>query len=320
MDVQRRKSAVAWLSVVSNATLVLVKIVVGVLIGSVSVISEAIHSGVDLLAAVIALVAVHTAHKPADKEHPFGHGKVENISGTVEALLIFLAAGWIIFEAVKKLLHTEPVVAPGWGVLVMGLSAVVNFLVSHLLFKVGKETDSVALRADGWHLRTDVYTSLGVMLGLALLVLGGRVWPGTNLRWVDPVAAIGVALLIVRAAYQLTLEAARDLLDVSLPTEEEAWIRDYIGRVRPVVRGFHRLRTRKSGSMRFVDFHLLVDAAMTVEESHRIAESITSDIQAHFPGTSVHVHIEPCDKQCVPHCIRGCLLSAEDRETANPTS
>ena len=218
--IDKRKSSVALLSVTSNTALVLLKLTVGIVIGSVSVISEAIHSGVDLLAAVIALFAVRTSGKPADTEHPFGHGKVENISGTVEALLIFLAAGWIIFEAVKKLRNPEPLEDVSWGVAVMTVSSAANILVSRSLFKVGKETDSVALQADAWHLRTDVYTSAGVMAGLAIIWIGKLVLPGTDLDWVDPVAAIGVALLIIKAAYKLTVESSRDLLDVSLPKDE----------------------------------------------------------------------------------------------------
>jgi cation diffusion facilitator family transporter len=147
----KRKASVALLSIASNSTLVLLKIVVGVMIGSVSIMSEAIHSGVDLLAAVIAFLAVRTAGKPADQDHPFGHGKVENISGAVEALLIFLAAGWIIVEAVEKLKSPVPLDYPGWGAAVMLISAAVNILVSARLFEVGKETDSVALQADAWH-------------------------------------------------------------------------------------------------------------------------------------------------------------------------
>ena len=138
MDAQRQKSAVAWLSVISNTALVAGKLIIGLAIGSVSVISEAIHSGVDLLAAVIALFAVKTSNKRADEGHPFGHGKVENISGTVEALLIFLAAGWIVYEAIRKLLAPEPIGAVGWGVAVMFVSSVVNIGVSELLFKVGR--------------------------------------------------------------------------------------------------------------------------------------------------------------------------------------
>lgn len=317
MNLQRKKAAVAWLSVASNTLLVVGKLVVGVLIGSVSVISEAIHSGVDLLAAIIALVAVNTAHKPADDDHPYGHGKVENISGTVEALLIFLAAGWIIFEAMKKLSHPEEAMeSVGWGVLVMLISALANFGVSHLLFKVGKETDSVALQADGWHLRTDVWTSAGVMAGLGLIWLGEKLLPGTHLHWLDPLSAIAVALLIIKAAWQLTREAARDLLDASLPAAEEAWIRDYVGRLASTVCGFHKLRTRKAGSIRFIEFHLLVEAEMSVVDAHRIAEGITSDIEERYPGSSVLVHVEPCDGSCSSTCTAGCLLPEDDRPRA----
>ncbi len=310
----KRKASVALLSVASNSILVLLKLAVGAMIGSVSVISEAIHSGVDLLAAIIALLAVRASGKPADEDHPFGHGKVENISGTVEALLIFLAAGWIIFEAVKKLENPQPLDEAGWGVAVMLVSVAANLFVSQRLFSVGKETDSVALQADGWHLRTDVYTSLGVMGGLAIIWIGGLISPQSNLRWVDPVVAIGVALLIVKAAYHLVMESAKDLLDVSLPAGEEEEIRRHIAAFSPTVRGMHRLRTRKSGSYRFVEFHMRVEASMSIDESHRIADMITCAIKQHYPGTTVTIHIEPCNCTLASEGSCGCLLSKGDRK------
>jgi cation diffusion facilitator family transporter len=312
----RRKTSVALLSVVSNSALVLLKLLVGFVIGSISVISEAIHSAVDLVAALIAFVAVRKSGKPADADHPFGHGKVENISGTVEAVLIFLAAGWIIFEAVKKLRYPEPLDEPGWGVLVMLLSAVVNMVVSQLLFKVGRETDSLALQADAWHLRTDVYTSAGVMVGLGLIWLGESAFPGVHFHWLDPVAAICVALLIIKAAYDLTIKSARDLLDESLPAEELDLIRSHIREFAPEVRGFHRLRTRKSGSERFVEFHMLVDADMSVDRSHHISDQIVDAIKEHYPGTTVTVHIEPCHGDCLPECVEECLLDEDERQAA----
>ncbi len=313
VNAQRRKTRVAWLSVGSNTSLVILKLVVGVAIRSVSVISEAIHSGVDLLAAVIALVAVNEAGRPADDTHPFGHGKVENISGTVEGLLVFVAAGWIILEAVNKLRgHAEASSGTGWGVAVMLVSSLVTLLVSARLVKVGRETDSVALQADGWHLRTDVYTSAGVMTGLAAIWVGERFF-GAHLYWLDPVAAIAVALLIVRAAWGLVLTSARDLLDASLPVEEERWVRAYITRLSPTVRGFHQLRTRKSGPVRFIDFHLLVEPEMSVEDAHRISEVIECDCEERYPGSNVTVHIEPCDGSCTGTCLAGCLISVEER-------
>jgi cation diffusion facilitator family transporter len=300
--------------------LVLLKLIIGMLIGSVSVISEAIHSGVDLLAAVIALFAVKTAGKPADEDHPFGHGKIENISGTVEALLIFLAAGWIIYEAVKKLRSPhEAVGEAGLGVLIMLISAIANIVVSQQLFKVGKATESVALQADAWHLRTDVYTSAGVMLGLAVIWVGQHFFH-VDLHWVDPVAAIAVALLIIHAAWELTRQSARDLLDTSIPIEEEQWIRDYLCQLYPTIRGFHHLRTRKAGNARFVEYHLVVEAQMTVEASHRIAETTSDTIEARFPNSHVIVHIEPCNGSCRLHCQRGCLLNEAGRDAMKQPS
>jgi cation diffusion facilitator family transporter len=292
---------------------VVLKLVVGLAIGSVSVISEAIHSAVDLLAAIIALFAVRKSAKPADEDHPFGHGKVENVSGAIEALLIFVAAGWIIYEAIEKLRHPAPLDAAGWGVAVMLTSAVVNVVVSHFLFKVGNETDSIALKADAWHLRTDVYTSAGVMVGLGLIWLGRRLWPQASLEWIDPVAAIGVALLIIKAAWDLTRDSARDLLDAQLPEEEVAWIRSYIADHRGVVRGVHDLRTRKSGSQRFVEFHVLVPSDMSVEQSHDQTNELAQGIKERFPGTSVTIHVDPCREDCTTECVDDCLLSEEER-------
>jgi len=312
MSVGRQKVAVALLSVISNTVLVLLKIIIGILIGSVSVISEAIHSGVDLLAAIIALFAVRTSDKSPDEGHPFGHGKVENLSGTIEAVLIFLAAGWIIYEAVNKIITPQPLDTPGLGVVVMLVSAIVNIWVSRMLFKVGKETDSVALLADAWHLRTDVYTSLGVMAGLALIMVGERAFPGVHFDWLDPVAAIAVALLIIRAAYGLTLHSARDLLDVSLP-EEEKWIRNDLARLDPPIRGFHHLRTRKAGATRFVELHIVLDNNMSIQESHRISDQIAARIREQFPDTQVTVHEEPCDGTCPKRCLDGCLMGGRER-------
>lgn len=295
MELQKQKTAAAWLSVTSNVTLVVLKIIIGLLIGSVSVISEAIHSAVDLLAAVIALVAVKQSGREADETHPFGHGKIENISGTIEAILIFVAAGWIIYEAALKIIHPHEIETPGWGVLVMAVSAGVNYLVSGVLFRVGKKTDSIALQADGWHLRTDVWTSLGVMAGLMIIWAGDAFFPrlGDSLHLVDPVAAIAVALLIIHAAWKLTMDSARDLIDSQLPPDEQDWIRQLLDDAKPEVKNYHRLRTRKAGSQRFVEFHMRVDPQMTVQESHLLAHAITDRLKNRFPGASVTIHVEP---------------------------
>ncbi len=305
--IRKKAAAVAMLSVASNTVLVVLKLIVGILMGSVSVISEAIHSGIDLLAAVIALFAVRQSNKPADEDHPYGHGKFENISGTIEAFLIFVAAGWIIFEASHKFKTPQAVEQPGWGVALMLISSIVNLLVSELLFRVGKKAQSIALEADAWHLRTDVYTSLGVMAGLLAIWIAGKFFPEKNLNWIDPAAALFVALLIIKAAYDLTLQAARDLFDVSLPAKELDWIKALL-RSNPEVKGFHHLKTRKAGRTRFIEFHLVIDQQATLVESHQLTHVISAKIKMHFQGSDVIIHMEPCDQSCSPACLSGCFI------------
>lgn len=312
---QKEKLSVALLSVVSNTLLLSGKLAIGFSIGSVSVISEGIHSGVDLLAAVIALFSVKTSSRPADEGHPFGHGKVENLSGTIEAILIFVAAAWIIYESLHKLLRPSPMENVAWGVGIMLVSSVINMAVSHKLFQVGRKTGSAALLADAWHLRTDVYTSAGVMVGLLIIGLGEWLMPGMDWHWVDPVAAIAVAILIIQAAYRLTIESGRDLLDARLSDEEERLIREHLEEFAPTVRGIHRFRTRKSGPLRFVEFHMKVDGNMTVNHTHDISHQIAHAIEEHYPGTTVNIHIEPCNGRCSPECEHHCVLTPNERQS-----
>lgn len=317
MSLVQKKNAVALMSVISNAGLVVMKVVIGLFIGSVSVLSEAIHSGVDLLAAIIALFAVRTSSKPPDEDHPFGHGKYENISGAVEALLIFVAAGWIIYESIEKLLHPTPLEGLSWGVVVMAFSACCNMLVSHFLFKVGRTADSQALLADAWHLRTDVYTSLGVMLALGVITAGRWLRPDLDLTWVDPVGAILVALLILKAAWELSVQALRDLADAALPKAEEDEIRAAILSFAPIPHGFHHLRTRKSGAQRFIEVHITVAGEMSVAEGHRFSHALSRAIGERLERTHVVIHIEPCDQHCRAHCRSGCLVPS--RQKPEPT-
>ena len=205
-----RKVSIARLSVVSNTLLIAMKLTVGLMGNSISILSEAIHSFMDLLAAIIAFFSVRVSDTPADKNHPYGHGKFENISGVVEALLIFVAAFWIIYEAIKKLIDPQPIGSIWLGFAVMTVSAIVNAFVSTRLYKVAKETESIALEADALHLKTDVLTSIGVAVGMALIWL-------TGYHILDPIAAILVALLILKESYDLLKRAYGPLLDVALP-------------------------------------------------------------------------------------------------------
>lgn len=293
MQTNRYKVFVAALSVASNLLLVILKLVVGFAIGSISVVSEALHSGVDVFAALVATIGVRRSSEPADKDHAFGHGKFENLSSLVQAFLIFLAAFWIVYEAVRRLAHPSAMGELGWGVAVMFVSSVVNAVIGYVLLGAARKTGSLALKADAWHSLTDVITSGGVLLGLAAVWAGRRVFSGVNLGWIDPTAAVAVALLIFKAAWDLTLESARDLLDVSLPQQEEDEIRALLACTYPDVVDCHKFRGRKSGSKRFVEFHIRVDPKMSVEASHSLDHSIAAEIKRRFPGAEVMVHMEP---------------------------
>ncbi len=309
-----KSNAAIW-SVVSNSALVGLKLTVGIAIGSVSVISEAIHSGVDLLAALIAWFAVRQAEKPADKEHPWGHGKWENVSGTVEALLIFAAAVGILWGAFRKIIHPAEIENVSWGVVIMAVSSLANFIVSSHLMRVARRSDSIALEADARHLHVDILTSAGVMVGLLVMGAGHVFAPSVDLRWVDPVAAIAVSMLIFKAALDLTRQAARDLVDTRLPAEEEQWIRNRLMSFGGTICGFHHLRTRKSGSNRFVEIDIVLPAGMTVGDSHASGKRFTAELDERFPGIDVNIHIDPCDGACKSRCLAGCMLNA-DRQRA----
>ena len=285
------RSSAAGLSIISNSVLIAAKLGVGLAIGSVSVIAEAIHSSVDLLAALIAFFSLRMAAKPADKEHPFGHGKIENVSGSAEAGLIFVAAALIIYEAVHKLIGGVVLVSVDWGIAVMGLSMVINIVVSRRLLKISKKLDSIALEADARHLTTDVLTSFGVLLGLAVVRI-------TGLDILDPIVAMLVALLIIKAAYDVLNRSFGGLVDVRLPeTEENEIVHSVMEHYGQLV-GFHELRSRKAGSERDIDLHVVVPKGMSVEEAHKLIDHIEQDIKSKLTNATVSIHMEPCETTC----------------------
>jgi cation diffusion facilitator family transporter len=271
------------------------KFAVGFSIGSVSIISEAIHSSMDLIAAVIAFFSVRKSAEPPDAAHSFGHGKFEDVSGLVEALLIFVAAILIIKEAVTKLLgepaeHYSPDLLV-LGIAVMGISGLVNWYVSNRLFVVAKQSESIALESDAWHLRTDVYTSVGVMVGLILIKL-------TGIAIFDPLFALGVAVVIMKAAYDLTVRSFVDLIDHSLPDKDNRRIEEILCEHASIYAGFHDLRTRRSGPEVFIEFHLVMPGELTVLETHDLADHLESDLKLEYPRANATIHIEPCNKGC----------------------
>ncbi|MCX6245005.1 MAG: cation diffusion facilitator family transporter [Bacteroidetes bacterium] len=287
-----RKTSIARLSVLSNTLLIIMKVVVGFLSGSISILSEAIHSFMDLLAAIIAFFSVRISDTPADERHPYGHGKFENISGVVEAILIFVASAWIIMEAVRKIIHPKDIEKIGLGIVVMAISAIVNFLVSRKLYKVAKETDSIALEADALHLKVDVYTSMGVAGGLFLMLVLGYFFKSPLITYLDPVIAILVALLILRESFILFKKAYSPLLDEALSHEEVELIKKLISANCSDTMSYHGLRTRKAGNYRYVDFHLNVPAEMTVKNAHALCDAIEEEIKRSINHTEVTIHVE----------------------------
>lgn len=290
----RTKSGAAALSIASNSILVALKLVVGLMTGSVGVISEAAHSAMDLAASCIAFFSVRAADVPADEGHPFGHGKIENLSGVIEAILIFLAGAYIIYEAAGRLpaaLMGEVEVRPTLGIVVMAFSVVTNYTVSWWLFKVSRETDSVALEADGHHLRTDVWTSLGVFVGL-IIMRGLQAVGVAGAAVIDSIVAIAIAVLIIRVAYNLTREAGSPLMDTRLPQDEINRVIDILLKDRRLI-GFHKLRTRKSGAARHIDVHIIVPEKMTLTEAHQVAEEVEDKIRLELGSVQVITHVEP---------------------------
>lgn len=305
----------AALSVASNTALVIAKGVVGLATGSLAVISEALHSFNDLLAAAIALAAVTMAARPADNSHEFGHGKYESLSAVIEGLLLFGAAAWIVVEAIKRLGKPPERIPALPGIIVMGTGVVLNTVISTVLLRVAKRYGSPALRADGVHLRADVVTSAAVLAGLGLIHFGAP-------TWVDTVLGIIVAAVVLVEGYGLVVHGVGDLLDVALPKSERVIIEEVLRNYQsgPYV-GYHDLRTRHSGRRHEVEVHVTVCQQLTVGEAHKITEELEEALHKALPNTRLVVHVEPCDEEeCTRLLSRGQLPEKCKRREAAATS
>ena len=293
------KVKVARLSIISNTLLTIGKLLVGLTINSVSIISEAIHSGMDLLASLIAYFSVRQSGKPADEQHQYGHGKFENVASVTEALLIVGAGVIIVFNSYQKLVSGKiEIHTLDHGLGIMALSVVANVYVSARLFAVGKTTESPALIADGWHLRTDVFTSLGVFAGILAIRI-------TGLTILDPLVAIAVALLIIKTGIQLSRDSLRSILDARLPEDEEKVIIEVIMAYSSEFIEFHKLRTRRAGPERYVDLHLVLPSHLAVDQAHDLCDRIEAEITRRLAYMHVLIHAEPCAGNC-PECLQSC--------------
>jgi cation diffusion facilitator family transporter len=287
--VSEKRSAAA-LSVGSNSLLIVLKLVAGALTGSVAILTEAVHSAIDLIASIVAFVSIRIADEPADESHRYGHEKIENLAAAVEGVLILIGSGVIVYEAARRLVDGGAVERLGIGIAVVAFSAVANLVISAHLGRVARRTDSPALEADAAHLRTDAWTSLGVLAGLVLV-------QATGAEWVDPTVALVVASAIVAAGARLVTRSTRVLVDEALPDDELAGIRAELLAFGPHgVVGYHQLRTRRAGARRYVDLHVQFRSGTTLEDAHRIAHELQDAIASRLVGADVLIHLEPEDR------------------------
>jgi len=286
----RKKVRTAALSIISNSALILLKVIAGSVTGSVAILTEAVHSSIDLVASVVAFVSVRKADAPADDRHRYGHEKIENLSAAIEGILILVGSAAIAFEAIRHLANHTQLQAIGLGIAVAGLSVVVNLVVSVILERNARRTDSPALAGDAAHLRTDALTSGGVMVGLMLVKITGA-------YWLDPVIALAVAAAIVVTGVRLLLGSSRVLVDEALPAEEVDEVRQAIEEFAPRgVVGYHELRTRKAGARRYIDLHVQFRAGTSLEDAHRTAHELQDRISSRLLNADVLIHLEPEDR------------------------
>jgi cation diffusion facilitator family transporter len=279
------------------------KVVVGVVTGSISIWAQAVDSSLDIFAVTVTFLTVGYSSKPADKEHPFGHGKVEAVAAGIQAVLLLGASAAIAYSAIHRIINgTEVSYAPA-GVAVMVVSMVTSILLSRHLFKVARATGSTALEANANNIRSDVYSTGGVLVGLAIV----SIWKNATI--IDPILALIVVLLILRATYQVGWMAFHELVDVKLPEDEERKIRQAITEhFGGEVVSFHKLRTRKAGSQRYIDLHLVMPRHISIAAAHEMTDHLERDMKSRLKGMDVTIHVEPCDGNC-----DACPLTCEER-------
>jgi cation diffusion facilitator family transporter len=283
----KTKHGAAGLSIASNAILIALKLAAGAITGSIAILTEAVHSLIDLVASVVAYVSVRKADEPADAEHPYGHEKVESLAATIEGMLILIGAGIIVYEATHRLVVGSTVESIGVGIAVMAVSMVANLCVSTVLSRQARAHDSPALEGDAAHLRTDALTSGGVIVGLALVRITGE-------AAFDSIMALIVAAAIVWAGIRIIRRSSGVLVDEALPDAEMDRIEQAIADARtPEVAGYHKLRARRAGSRRHIDLHVQYRSGTSLERAHELAHLMRDSIEAEISQAEVLIHVEP---------------------------
>lgn len=293
MSHSKRKIGAARISILAAVSLAIVKLLTGLLTGSLAILSSAVDSLLDILMSGVNLIAIQHAEQPADERHPYGHGKFETLATIFQALIIAGSGVWIIYEAIRRIAENSVVNQPGSGIPVMAASMVASWFLSRYLRRVARETDSSALEADSLHFAMDVYTNLALLVGLVILTV-------LPLPWLDPGMSILVALYILFEAFRLLRRGLGDVLDEQLPDQVQAEIEQLIEDHKHELFGYHNLRTRRAGSQKLIDFHLTVCKHLSVEEAHDITDYLEQRIAARIEGTDVTIHVEPCRRHDCP--------------------
>ena len=299
-----QKSKAAKISIASVSLLILIKLIASIITGSISIRADAIHSLIDLVGVIIGYIGIRISDKPPDEQHTFGHGKVENIASIFISLLIFVAAGTIFYEAVRRIMVGRPIELITVGIYVTAAAIVINWAASWYALKVARSTDSAALEATASHMFADVLSSMAVLVGLISVRL-------TGLIILDPIVAMMVAILITRTAYIIMKRSIGELIDIKLPEIEENAIRSAIAEYHRKIAGFHKLRTRKVGNQRHIDFHLVMPQDASVNEAHRICDDLELAIANRLTYTNVTIHCEPCNQEC-DQCPLPCKKEEDD--------
>ena len=285
---RRRLAAFAWLSVATAVATIALKSLAYWVTGSVGLLSDALESLVNLAAAIVALTMIHVAARPPDEEHAYGYSKAEYFASGVEGALIFLAAVAIAVAAAQRLIAPAPLEQLGIGLGISAGATILNLAVARVLINAGCRHSSIALEADGKHLMTDVWTSVGVIVALFAVMLTG--W-----QWLDPLIAIAVAVNILWTGYRLLKRSALGLLDQALPPPQRAAIAQTLARYQRKDLQFHALRTRQAAGRSFISLHVLVPGAWTVQRGHDLLEDIERDLREAVPGAAVFTHLEPIE-------------------------
>ena len=286
--------------------LIILKVIVSIISRSISISAQATDSFLDLFSIGITVIAVRMSVAPADEEHPFGHGKMEGVSALIQAFLVLGAGAFIIYSAVQRIIY-RTVIEPDAGMVVMIISIIASFFLSRHLRRVAKATDSTAIEASARNISADVYSAAGVLLGLLAVRL-------TNLQILDPIIALIMVVFVLKAGYEVVIRAFRELTDYTLPKEEQEILNNCIREHFTQLVDFHAVRSRRAGSERFVDLHLVMPRHVSVEDAHNMCDHLEQDIKAKLPNANVVIHVEPCtENDCVRCSIATCDLRSTPR-------